>query len=340
MLESADQDRPLRVLTWHVHGSYLSYLTRCGHEIYLPVGRGAEEGYFGRSEAFDWPSNVLEVDAGEVPELELEVVLTQSRRNYERDRFEILSPAQLRLPLVHLEHDPPREHPTDTRHPVDDPNALVVHVTHFNRLMWDCGRTPTAVIEHGVSVPEQARYSGELERGLVVINGLNWRGRRLGLDLFLEARRHVPLDLVGMHATELGGLGEVAPRELPAFMSRYRFFFHPVRYTSLGLALLEAMAVGLPPVALATTEVVEAIEDGVSGFISTDRDRLIQQMQLLLADPDLARRLGDGARDRARDRYGIERFADDWRRLLLTVAGRRDAARSVEADEPMVEASA
>ena len=34
--------------------------------------------------------------------------------------------------------------------------------------------------------------------------------------------------------------------ELPAFMSRYRFFFNPIRYTSMGLAVIEAMMVGLP----------------------------------------------------------------------------------------------
>lgn len=322
MLPSTRLDRPLRVLTWHVHGSYLASLARCGHEIYLPVGRGDEDGYLGRTDAFDWPANVIEVDAADVPERDFDVVLCQSRRNYERDRLEILSPAQLRLPLVYVEHDPPREHPTDTRHPVDDPSALLVHVTHFNRLMWDSGRTPTVVIEHGVAPPPEVRYTGELERGIVVINGLNWRGRRLGLDVFLEARRHIPLDLVGMHASELGGLGEVPPRDLPALVARYRFFFHPVRYTSLGLALLEAMAIGLPVVALATTEVVEAVDDGVSGFLSTEPERLLPAMQRLLDDPMLAHRMGEAARVRAHERYGIDRFARDWRRLLSTIATR------------------
>lgn len=34
---SVENDRPLRILTWHVHGSYLYYLSHAGHDLYLPV---------------------------------------------------------------------------------------------------------------------------------------------------------------------------------------------------------------------------------------------------------------------------------------------------------------
>src|SRR5262249_4160015 len=71
---------------------------------------------------------------------------------------------------VDLEHDPPLEHPTDPRHWVDDPDVLLVHVTPYNALMWDAGRTPTRVIDHGVFMPEGVRYTGEVERGIVVVN--------------------------------------------------------------------------------------------------------------------------------------------------------------------------
>src|SRR5205085_11481807 len=121
--------------------------------------------------------------------------------------------------------------------------------------------TPTRVIEHGVVVPEGVRYTGELERGIVVINGLNWRGRRLGSDIFERVRQDIPLDLVGMQSTEMGGLGEVQHKELPAFEGRYRFFFNPIRYTSLGLAVCEAMMIGMPIIGLATTEIATVIEN-------------------------------------------------------------------------------
>jgi glycosyl transferase family 1 len=313
--------RRLRILTWHVHGNYLWYLSHVPHDIFLPVKPGRPPGYGGRGSTFRWPDNVYELPAEDVVDLELDCVLSQSHENWSVDREDILSPAQLALPAIHLEHDPPRESPTDTRHPVDDPDVLLVHVTAFNDLMWDSGRTPTRVIEHGVVVPDGVRYTGELDRGVVVVNGLRRRGRRLGADVFERARQDVPLDLVGMFAEELGGLGEVAPPELAAFVARYRFFFHPIRYTSLGLAACEAMMLGMPVVALATTEMSTVVENGVSGWIDTDVARLIGHMKDLLGDPAEARRLGEGARKVARERFSVERFAADWDRALREVVG-------------------
>jgi hypothetical protein len=129
--------RTLRILTWHVHGSYLHYLAHAHQDLYLPVKPGRPEGYFGRTPSYPWPDNVHEVPAEEVHHLDLDCILYQSRQNYFRDRYEILSWAQQRLPAIYLEHDPPRQHPTDTRHPADDPEMLLVHVTCFNDLMAD-----------------------------------------------------------------------------------------------------------------------------------------------------------------------------------------------------------
>ena len=209
----------------------------------------------------------------------------------------------------------------DERHIVRDRDVLLVHCTHFNRLMWDSGETPTRVIDHGVIAPK-ARYSGELERGLVVINDIASRGRRLGFDVFRQARKEIELDLVGMGAQAAGGLGEVRHAELPAFAARYRFLFNPIRYTSLGLAVIESMMLGLPVVALATTEMASVIRDGENGFTGTDPHTLVQRMQLLLRDRGLAARLGREARRTALARFSIERFVADWNDAFAHVTGR------------------
>jgi glycosyltransferase involved in cell wall biosynthesis len=325
--------RRLRILTWHVHGSYLYYLTHVPHEFYIPVKPGRPAGYGGRAGSFPWPDNLHEVPIEELRELELDCVLYQSAQHYLFDGPELLSDEQLALPTIYLEHDPPREHPTDTRHPVDDSSVLLVHVTPFNALMWDSGTTPTRVIEHGVTIPEDVRYSGELARGIAVVNNLASRGRRLGADVFVEARSRVPLDLVGMGAEELDGLGEVQPPELARFASRYRFFFNPIRYTSLGLAICEAMMAGMPVVGLATTELVTVVENGESGWIDTRLEALIEHMNALLASPAEARRLGDGARRTAVERFGIDRFARDWTEAFALVTGTRAPRRA--ARQPM-----
>jgi glycosyltransferase involved in cell wall biosynthesis len=309
----------LRILTWHVHGNYLYYLSQMPHELYLVTKPGSPPGYAGAGGALPWGPNVHEVPYDKVREASFDCVLYQHHSHYERDRLELLSEAQRQLPTVFIEHDPPQQHPTATLHPVQDPRVLLVHVTPFNALMWDNGVTPTRVIEHGVLVDPHARYTGELERGISVVNNLTRRGRRLGADVFAQVKEQIPLDLVGMAAEEAGGLGEVPNPELAGFVSRYRFFFNPIRYTSLGLAVVEAMAIGMPVIGLATTEMSTVIANGRNGFVDTRVDRLIDIMKALLADPALAAQWGEQARRTAQERFSIGRFVDDWDRTLRMV---------------------
>ena len=312
--------RRLRILTWHVHGNYLYNLTQVPHDWYLVHDDSRRDHHSGRSGTLPWGDNVHDLPVEHLRTTEFDVVVFQSRNEWEHVQHELLSEAQRRLPRIYIEHDPPQEHPTDTRHWVDDANVLLVHVTHFNRLMWDSGRTPTCVIEHGVRPLSPARYSGRLERGVVVVNNLESRGRRLGLDVYREVAQQVPLALFGMNSTAVGGAGEIANARLPDVVAEHRFFFNPIRYTSLGLAIIEAMMVGLPIVGLATTELVTVIRNGENGFVDTDLGALVARMRELLADPGLARRLGQAARVTATERFGIARFVADWQRALAEVA--------------------
>lgn len=313
--------RRLRILTWHVHGNYLYNLTQVPHDFYLATDAARSMHHSGRSGTLPWGPNVHEAPVEALRDMAFDVVMFQSRHEWDDTQHRILSPAQRALPRVYIEHDPPQGHPTDTRHWVADRGVLLVHVTPFNALMWDAGPTPTRVIEHGILPLRQAEYSGHLERGIVVVNNLLSRGRRLGLDVYREAAGQVPLALYGMGSLEAGGEGEVVNDQLPGVMAAHRFFFNPIRYTSLGLAIIEAMMVGLPIVGLATTELVTVIRNGETGFIDTRLDRLVDAMQRLLADPGLARELGAAARRTAQERFNIERFIADWLDALALVAG-------------------
>jgi glycosyltransferase involved in cell wall biosynthesis len=307
----------LKIFTWHIHGSYLYYLSQGNYDIYIPVKSERTEGYYGRGETFPFGDNVIEVPAAEVKNHDFDCILFQTNQNYLADQFEILSDEQRALPKVYIEHDPPRQHPTDTKHILNTPDVTLVHVTHFNRLMWDSNDTPTVVIEHGV-IDSPVRYSGKLDKGIVVINNLPQRGRLLGFDIFKEVSKQVAIDLVGMGTGEYG-LGEVLHPQLPEFTSKYRFFFNPIRYTSLGLAVCEAMMMGIPVVGLATTELSAVIENGRSGFIHTDINYLVDKMKLLIKDPALAYEIGQRGRAIALSRFNINRFTRDWEQLFNSV---------------------
>jgi hypothetical protein len=314
--------RRLKILIWHIHGSYLTALSQIDHDWYVPIKPDRPEGYGGRGHNSTMPEYVREVPAEQVRNLDLDLVIFQTPKNYFQDQYEILSPQQRRLPKIYLEHNTPRPYPTNTKHYINDEQVLLAHVTHYNRLMWDNGRTPTVVIEHSVGIDPGIQYSGERAQGITVINEIQRRGRIAGYDLFLQARETVPLTIAGMKSEALGGLGDIHYRQLHRRVAEYRFLFSPMRYTSLPLAVIEAMTIGMPVVALATTELPAVIQNGVHGYISCDIDELIERMRGLLADHDQARRLGANAQALARERFGIERFARNWNRAFARVLGR------------------
>src|SRR5699024_8873007 len=137
------------------------------------------------------------------------------------------------------------------------------------------------VIEHGVVDPGE-RYVGDLERAAVVVNEPVRRGRVTGTDLLPDFAAVAPVDVFGMRTERLpevlGLGGRVSAADLPqgalhTELARRRVYLHPIRWTSLGLSLLEAMHLGMPVVALATTEVVEAVPRE-AGVVSTRVDVL------------------------------------------------------------------
>jgi glycosyltransferase involved in cell wall biosynthesis len=104
-------------------------------------------------------------------------------------------------------------------------------------------------------------------------------------------------------------------------MARRRVYLHPIRWTSLGLSLLEAMHLGMPVVALGTTEVHEAVPPE-AGVVSTKVDVLAGAMRRMVNDPDEAAERGRAARAVALERHGLDRFLVDWDDVLKEVTGR------------------
>jgi glycosyltransferase involved in cell wall biosynthesis len=78
------------------------------------------------------------------------------------------------------------------------------------------------------------------------------------------------------------------------------------------------MHLGMPVVALATTEVPEAVPQE-AGVVSTRIDALEQGLRDFIAEPDRAMLAGKHARAAALQRYGVGRFLDDWDALLTEV---------------------
>lgn len=300
--------KPLNILIRHVHGSWLAAFVRGEHRYLLPVEANSLRG--GRRD--EWPASVRDVTPEEVAAERIDVVIAQEPADIEAMRNYLgRSRAGTHVPLIYLEHNAPQGRINEMRHPFADRDDLtIVHVTHFNALFWDCGSTRTRLVEHGIPDPGY-RYSGELERIAVVINEAERRARVTGTDLLARFEREAaPLDRFG-----IGTARDLAMDELHGEIARRRAYLHPFRWTSLGLALLEAMACGMPVVALGTTEVPYAVPPE-AGIVSNDVAELVRAVRRLVAEPEAARELGLRARAHVLARYGVARFLAAWNDVL------------------------
>jgi hypothetical protein len=305
----------MNVFLWHVHGSWTTALVQGSHRYYLPVvpGRGPEGR--GRARSWEWPGSAVEVTPEEAGHLDIDALIVQGY-----DELSLASRWLRRRPgqdirTIFVEHNAPQGRVAEMRHPVAERSDIgLVHVTHFNRLFWDSGEAPTRVIDHGIVDPGY-RYTGRNASAAVVINEPVRRGRVTGTDLLGTFGRSMALELYGMGVGMLGGHEDLSQEQLHERMPEHRIYLHPNRWTSLGLSLIEAMHLGMPVVALATTEVPTLVSPE-AGIVGTDIERLATEAACLMLDRERCVAMGKAGRQLALERFGLQRFLDDWDEVL------------------------
>lgn len=317
----------MNILLWHLHRAWTAAFLSGPHSYFIPElpGHGADDH---GGPARPWPDSVTECTALELADTPLDVVILQ--RPEEADLAEAWTGRRpgRDLPAIYVEHDSPSGDVLRTRHPVADRTDVhLVHVTHFNDLFWDSGRTPTTVIEHGIPDPGH-RYTGDLGRLATTVNEPALGGRATGTDLLPRFTEVAPVDVYGIGVRGLskqlgatvvehdGAFGE----ELYSALAQRRAYLHLSRWTALGPPLLEAMSLGMPVIVLGTADAADAVPDG-AGIVSTNVQTLVEGARWLCADHDAARDLGERGRQAVLWRYGLKRFLSDWDLLLGQVTG-------------------
>jgi glycosyltransferase involved in cell wall biosynthesis len=316
----------MNILVWHVHGSWTTSFVHGKHRYLVPVTPDRGPYGLGRARTYPWPDSAVEVTPQELKRAEVDLVILQRPEEFDLASEWLGRRVGRDLPAIYVEHNTPKGDVPNSRHPMADRDDLsIAHVTYFNELFWDNGGTRTTVVEHGVVAPG-VEWTGELDRLAVVINEPVRRWRITGTDLLPRFAEIAPLDVFGMGvagladrlglpADRLTSHDDVPQHRMHAELGRRRAYLHLCRWTSLGLSLIEAMTMGMPVVALAATEAVEAVPPS-AGALSTRVEALLDAAGRFIEEPAVARLAGAEARAAARDRYGLDRFLADWDRLL------------------------
>ena len=111
--------------------------------------------------------------------------------------------------------------------------------------------------------------------------------------------------------------------DVPGYLASLDLFVFPSRDEAYGVALVEAMAAGLPVLGASSGGVLEIIREGRDGLLFRPQDpqALAGALERLLKSAALRERLGRAARKRALEKMTLDRTVMLYERLFRSLVG-------------------
>jgi len=324
----------LKIFTWNVHGTFMSALVKTGHEFYIPIKPNRPYNYDGKTPGYNWPNTVHEIKVEEIKNFKYDLIILQTPQQVLEEQNLVLSEIQKKLPKIYIVHAPfkkdPRSYLKDKekkelmyniKNKILPTIKTIVHITKYNLNQWSLvfpeARSKSKVIYHGIEI-SNILWQGNIKKAVAAVNGLPNR-IECGPDIWQKINKKVPIILFGTDSEKFGGKGPVPNDELRKEFIKYRVYFNSTTASSIPMAMLEAMSVGMPVVSTATTEIPNIIKDGVNGFISNNTDILAEKINLLLKNKKLAKKLGRKAKKTIKRKFSEKKFIKEWNNLFKKV---------------------
>jgi glycosyltransferase involved in cell wall biosynthesis len=192
-----------------------------------------------------------------------------------------------------------------------------------------CPNARTTIIENGIVIPPLPTRESYAQSNVLFLGDLS---KRKGVDdliaASLAARTDHQLRIIGPDvenrlegfrqslATETNNdrvhfLGTLESAQVTAELADADVFVLPSYAEGLPMAMLEAMAAGLPIIVTDVGAIPEVITDGQNGFIVDpgDVESLRDKLETLIVDQDLRLEIGGRGRETVRNRFGYDRVA-------------------------------
>ncbi|MBI1320407.1 MAG: glycosyltransferase [Candidatus Hydrogenedens sp.] len=331
-----------RILTFNFHEPYLCLMAKCGYPLDVGV---YESGYLAR----EWmtrhrpmPENITllgEADwKARAQSGYYDAVIAQNEMN----ALDLLHCPSPKVLLCHnrrqfLESTAQTDR-GDPREEFDKMLAVLraafgfVFISETKRQSYGIAGS---IVLPGIDLDEFHGYTGEEARVIRVGNNMRERNLMFDVDFQEAACVGLPNRVAGVNVSIPGSAPAETYEDLLELYRRNRCMLHVTRQAyedGYNLAMLEAMATGMPVVSLANA--TSPLTDGVDGFVSDDAGVLHERLKELLADTDLARRMGAAARETIAERFPLDAFTQGWREIIDGLAARSGTAISAQPDRP------
>lgn len=179
--------------------------------------------------------------------------------------------------------------------------------------LW--GVPDSRYIRHGMS-PEEWPQTDYARHEVLVVQAVGRMHRAVrNVEGVERAEKHLPIQWIGRDRTF------DSFNKYRTFLRSSSIFLQPSYASANPRARTEAMLTGLAIVTTNSHGEDEYIRNGVNGFCSNDFDELVDFAGYLLKHPDQVRKIGTAGRATAQRVFHIDRFVEQWNRLLADYVG-------------------
>lgn len=309
----------LNILTFPTHERYESGLCKTGHNFYAYRGDNIKDWNKGYAPL---PNNYTLLVPGKEPPLEVDFDIILSQNKAGQFPVALYFSKIFHCPMISLEHTLPVSGWTnETIEQFSKMSGDVnVFISEYSVGKWGFDREKSAVVHHGVDT-NLFSINNSVQRKPHVLSVVNdWINRDwcCGFRLWQEAMKDMPVKVLG----DTPGLSQRATSvsHLVQSYQEATVFLNTSLVSPVPTALLEAMACGCAVVSTATCMIPEIITNGVNGFLSNHPEEIREHCTALLRNPRLAARLGAAARKTILSRFSMEKFVENWNKILYYTA--------------------